>query len=179
MIQSKERTHTANECPAEYRRRRNCGRTPEPVGGNRPDAGREPIFVIQQHRASSMHYEFHVEVDGVLKSCAVPKVPSTDPSDRRLAVLTEERPMDYVDFEGIIPNGEYVAGPVIVWDNGTYRNLKEGEHGRNVLMARAVEDGQIEIWLEGWKLPGGYALIRAARQQSGGSQWLLVKINGE
>ena len=128
------------------------------------------MFVVQKHDASSLHYDFRLEADGVLKSWAVPKGPSTDPREKRLAVPTEDHPLDYGDFEGTIPQGEYGAGSVIVWDTGSYRNLTERD-GHEVPVADAVEQGHVTVWLEGEKLTGGYALTRVGR----GERWLLVK----
>ena len=156
----------------DYRRKRDFRKTAEPSADAGRRSGKRPVFVIQQHDASSMHWDFRIEVGGVLKSWAVPKGPSTDPSEKRLAVMTEDHPLDYADFEGVIPEGEYGAGAVIVWDRGTYRNLKEGD------VAEALERGQAEIWLEGEKLRGGYALVHA---KLGGDErsWLLVKMKDE
>src|SRR6266550_44371 len=128
---------------------------------------RAPIFVIQKHDASSLHYDFRLEVDGALKSWAVPKGPSTDPRDRRLAMEVEDHGLDYADFEGVIGEG-YGAGPVIVWDNGTYENLNEDES-----MAEALERGSARVWLHGHKLRGGYTLRRIS--DGGKPQWLLMK----
>src|SRR6266699_4601105 len=158
-----------------YRSKRDPRRTPEPSGERRrPRRGRRghPIFVIQKHDASSLHYDFRLEADGVLKSWAVPKGPSTNPKDMRLAVPTEDHPLEYADFEGVIPEGEYGAGTVLVWDTGTYRNLTEKD-GKEVPVERAVEDGHVSFWLDGKKLAGGYALTRTG----GGKQerWILVK----
>jgi DNA ligase D-like protein (predicted 3'-phosphoesterase) len=128
--------------------------------------------VIQQHDATSMHFDVRLEADGVLKSWAVPKGPSTDPRDKRLAMPTEDHPLDYAEFEGVIPDGEYGAGPVIVWDTGTYRNLTERK-GEEIPVARAVKNGHISVWLEGKKLRGGYAFTRVARGTR--DRWILVK----
>ena len=105
-----------------YRRKRDFKRTPEPPGGRRR-SGETPMFVIQEHDASTHHFDVRLELDGVLKSWAVPKGPSTDPREKRLAIATEDHPLHYADFEGMIPAGEYGAGTVIVWDRGRYDNI--------------------------------------------------------
>jgi DNA ligase D-like protein (predicted 3'-phosphoesterase) len=158
----------------DYREKRDFRRTPEPSGGKR--TGDEPIFVIQKHDASTLHYDLRLEVDDVLKSWAVPKGPSTDPRDKRLAVPTEDHPLDYAGFEGVIPEGEYGAGPVIVWDHGTYRNIKEDDDGNEVPMEKALKDGHVTVWLDGRKLSGGYALIRTGGD---GKRWLLIKMKDD
>lgn len=107
----------------EYKNKRDFEHSDEPKG-NDTDGNKKPIFVIQKHDASNLHYDFRLEVEGVLKSWAVPKGPSTDPSTKRLALPTEDHPIDYRDFEGVIPEGEYGAGTVLVWDTGPYRNLR-------------------------------------------------------
>jgi DNA ligase D-like protein (predicted 3'-phosphoesterase) len=126
-----------------------------------------PIFVIQKHAATTLHYDFRLEAGGTLKSWAVPKGPSTDPRDKRLAMPVEDHPLSYGDFEGVIGPG-YGAGEVIVWDTGEYRNLGE----------RAIEeelrDGHASFWLEGHKLEGGWSLRRVADDR-----WLLIKKRDE
>jgi DNA ligase D-like protein (predicted 3'-phosphoesterase) len=159
----------------EYRKKRNFRRTPEPKGG-KGGFGEKPLFVIQKHDASTLHYDFRLEVKGVLKSWAVPKGPSMNPRDKRLAVPTEDHPLDYADFEGVIPEGEYGAGTVLVWDTGTYRNLKEKD-GREVPVDRCIRDGHVTVWLEGKKIRGGYALIRTGKGDD--KRWLLIKMDDE
>lgn len=161
-----------------YRDKRDFRRTAEPAGGS-GKRGKRPLFVIQQHAASHMHYDFRLEIGDTLKSWAVPKGPSTDPREKRLAVETEDHPREYADFEGTIPAGEYGGGTVLVWDAGWYRNLKvdaDGNEERS--MADAYADGHLSFWLEGKKLRGGYALTRFRRER-GKAQWLLVKMDDE
>ena len=130
------------------------------------------IFVIQQHHASHMHFDFRLEVEGVLKSWAVPKGPSTDPNIKRLAVLTEDHPYAYATFEGIIPSG-YGAGTVIVWDTGSYQNITE-KNGQKFSISEAFEHGHIKIILKGKKLKGIFSLLRFKD-----NDWLLVKGDDE
>jgi bifunctional non-homologous end joining protein LigD len=141
---------------------------------SRPEAvGR--VFVVQKHDASHLHYDFRLEIEGVLKSWAVPKGPSMNTADKRLAVETEDHPLEYASFEGVIPEGEYGAGKVIVWDTGQYYNLKRYEDGSEVPMQKTYEYGRIEIWMEGEKLQGVFALVltRLAGRQK---QWMLIKM---
>lgn len=133
--------------------------------------------MIQEHVASRRHFDFRLEADGVLKSWAVPKGPSTDPREKRLAMPTEDHPLEYADFEGVIPEGEYGGGAVIVWDAGTYRSLKEDREGREVGVGEQVRRGKVAVWLEGEKIRGGYALTRIARGKD--ERWLLVKMRDE
>jgi DNA ligase D-like protein (predicted 3'-phosphoesterase) len=159
-----------------YQAKRDFSKTPEP----KAEVGKTaegPIFVVQQHDASHMHYDFRLEVDGVLASWAVPKGPSTDPKDKRLAVRTEDHPLDYAYFEGTIPEGEYGAGTVIVWDTGPYENISQKD-GQAISLAEALEAGHGKVRLKGKKLKGGYALIHT---RMGGSEknWLLIKENDD
>ncbi len=158
-----------------YRQRRDARKTPEPTGG-RPRRGSRPRFVIQEHQARSHHFDFRLEVDGVLKSWAVPKGPSTDPRAKRLAMAVEDHPLDYADFEGVIPEGQYGAGAVIVWDRGTYDNLTEAD-GAPKPVGEALEDGHLLIELHGQKLKGGYALQRLGPADD--ARWLLIKLKDE
>ena len=159
-----------------YRDKRDFERSGEPAGASgRSRGGRR--FVIQKHDASSLHYDFRLEIDGVLVSWAVPKGLSTDPADRRLAIRTEDHPLDYIDFEGVIPEGEYGAGPVLVWDTGRYRNLRAGKGPRSVGMQDALDDGLIEVWLDGEKLRGGYALKRTDDGKR--QRWLAIKMKDD
>src|SRR3954454_10493795 len=160
-----------------YREKRDPQSSPEPGvrarGTPRKRRRRgEPRFVIQKHDASTLHYDFRLEVDGTLRSWAVPKGPSTDPREKRLAVEVEDHPLEYADFEGVIGAG-YGAGAVIVWDAGTYRNL-----GEERSMPEALAAGHAKVWLEGAKLRGGWTLHRTG---GGGAtaQWLLIKRRDE
>jgi DNA ligase D-like protein (predicted 3'-phosphoesterase) len=166
---------------AEYKEKRDFRKTAEPGEGEVGFdwADERPIFVIQKHDASSLHYDFRIEVDGILKSWAVPKGPATDPSVKRLAIPTEDHPLAYADFEGIIPEDEYGGGTVLVWDRGSYRNLKEAEEDDEEpkSVSRQLEEGHATIWLEGEKLSGGYALIRTGKGDD--ARWLLIKMDDE
>jgi DNA ligase D-like protein (predicted 3'-phosphoesterase) len=160
----------------EYKRKRDFRGTPEPSGRARRRRAKQPMFVIQKHDASRLHYDFRLEAGGTLKSWAVPKGPSTDPRDKRLAMPTEDHPLDYGDFEGVIPEGNYGAGTVIVWDTGSYRNLTEKD-GEEVPIEDALRNGHAVVWLEGRKLTGGYALNRIGKGKE--ERWLLVKTRDE
>ncbi|GAB3652833.1 DNA polymerase ligase N-terminal domain-containing protein [Glycomyces tarimensis] len=155
-----------------YRAKRDLSKSGEPSGGRRRGEGDR--FVIQRHEASRLHFDFRLQVDDVLVSWAVPKGPSLHPADKRLAVRTEDHPLDYAEFEGRIPKDEYGGGTVIVWDTGTYRNLTE-KRRKAVPMADAVEHGHVVVWLEGEKLTGGFALTSMGE----GKDWLLVKMDDE
>ncbi|MEJ2350645.1 MAG: DNA polymerase ligase N-terminal domain-containing protein [Anaerolineales bacterium] len=167
---------SSNDPLKKYQEKRDFRRTSEPAGGRKKSSGK-PIFVIQKHDATNLHYDFRLEVDGVLKSWAVPKGPSTDPSEKRLAVPTEDHPIEYAEFEGVIPDDEYGGGTVLVWDTGGYRNLRTEKDNDGASMGEALEDGKLEVWLEGKKIKGGYALIRTGSGE--GSRWLLIKMDDE
>jgi DNA ligase D-like protein (predicted 3'-phosphoesterase) len=161
-----------------YRRKRDFRRTPEPGSGRKRQQRQEepasssPRFVVQVHDASSMHFDFRLEADGVLKSWAIPKGPSADPSEKRLAMPTEDHPLEYREFEGVVPPGQYGSGTVIVWDEGTYSNLSERD-GEPVPVAEALAKGHLSFALHGRKLHGGYALTRFRDGKD--EAWLLVK----
>jgi len=156
-----------------YRGKRDFGRTREPAG--RADAaGDRPRFVVQIHDARRMHFDFRLQVDDVLRSWSVPKGPSADPGDKRLAVPTEDHPLEYEDFEGVIPKGEYGGGTVIVWDRGWYEPLGHDRRGRPVGFAESLERGHASFRLHCSKLRGDYALSRF-RGSGGDDAWLLVK----
>ncbi len=155
-----------------YKKKRDFKTTKEPAGKKEISTSRLK-FVIQQHAARAMHYDLRLEIDGVMVSWAVPKGPSLNPATKRLAIMTEDHPMEYRTFEGIIPKGEYGAGPVIVWDRGTYKNL------RDVSMEKALKEGQLEFFLYGKKVRGGFALVRTADKTTEKSRWLLIKMRDD
>jgi bifunctional non-homologous end joining protein LigD len=151
----------------EYRKKRNFERTPEPAGRRSARKTRGgPMFVVQKHAASTLHYDFRLEVDGVLASWAVPKGPSMRTTDRRLAIPTEDHPIEYGTFEGVIPEG-YGAGTVMVWDKGTYE-VEDEEPA-----AAQLAGGELKFRLAGEKLRGGFVLIRSE------NRWFLIKRRDE
>ncbi len=154
---------------ATYTRMRDFGATPEPSGGE--SAGGAPLFVVQRHRARRLHYDFRLEIDGALASWAVPRGPTLDPSARHMAVHTEDHPMDYASFEGVIPKGQYGGGDVIVWDRGVWHPAHTDDP------AGAVAAGELHFDLEGEKLAGRFVLVRRRPrdgERSGKEQWVLV-----
>ncbi len=159
-----------------YEKKRDFGKTPEPKGGGRRKGAPDPIFVIQKHDATRLHYDFRLEVGGTLKSWAVPKGPSLDPSVKRLAMPTEDHPMEYAEFEGRIPEGNYGAGPVLIWDRGTFENITE-KKGKLRPAHLALRDGHLLFRLHGQKLKGAFALQRTGEGKN--ERWLLVKMRDE
>jgi bifunctional non-homologous end joining protein LigD len=162
---------------AKYKSKRNFKETPEPTGGKA--AGEKLRFVIQKHDASRLHYDFRLELSGVLKSWAVPKGPSTDPSVKRLAMMVEDHPYDYRNFEGIIPSG-YGAGTVMIWDEGFYKPadpIQGDKKNQEKILAKGIRSGKIHFILYGKKLKGEYALIKT--KGSGENSWLLFKVKDD
>jgi bifunctional non-homologous end joining protein LigD len=164
----------------EYKQKRDFTKTAEPSGkpitGGRRHAGHHLRFVVQKHAASHLHFDFRLELDGVMKSWAVPKGPSYDPGVRRLAMEVEDHPNEYNTFEGTIPKGQYGGGTVMVWDRGTYE--PEGGGGDDALR-EGYARGDLKIVLHGKRLKGGWVLVRMRRDDSGRAQWLLIKHRDE
>ena len=159
-----------------YKKKRNFRETPEPEG--KPKSSKSKLaFVVQRHKASSLHYDFRLEIDGVLKSWAVPKGPSLNPKDKRLAMMVEDHPYDYKDFAGIIPSG-YGAGIVEIWDHGTYADLENSEMKAAEKNLRAgLHAGNLKFTMFGKKLKGEFALVKLKGKQD--NAWLLIKHNDE
>src|SRR5438094_1482542 len=154
----------------EYKAKRNFNRTQEPAGKvTSPRHQHEPLFVVQKHAASRLHYDFRLEMEGVLKSWAVPKGFPTQKGDKRLAVRVEDHPIDYAEFEGTIPEGNYGAGTVMIWDKGAYQAIGNDP-------VHALEQGKIRLLLAGQKLKGEWTLVRMRHSANGDKeQWLLLK----
>lgn len=161
----------------EYKKKRSFGKTPEPTGGKVSKSKLQ--FVVQKHAASRLHYDFRLEMEGVLKSWAVPKGPSMNPKDKRLAMLVEDHPYDYRDFEGIIPAGNYGAGTVIVWDSGTYEPLEaaKGKAAQEKILLKGLKSGSLKFRLNGDKLKGEFVLVKTPRRAD--NAWLLIKHRDE
>jgi bifunctional non-homologous end joining protein LigD len=165
---------------SKYREKRHAERTPEPFGHSVPAArsSASGIFVIQKHAARRLHYDFRLEMEGVLRSWAVPKGVTLNPADKHLAVAVEDHPLEYGDFEGVIPEGNYGAGSVIVWDRGVYK-VVDGEGGA----ANAIRNGKVDIELHGFKLGGSFTLVRTGGRPGAGPKdqknWLLIKKRDE
>ncbi|MDB5284162.1 MAG: putative ligase-like protein [Bacteroidota bacterium] len=161
-----------------YNKKRNFKSTSEPAGKVAAKSGKL-LFVVQKHAASHLHYDFRLEMEGVLKSWAVPKGPSLNPDDKRLAMMVEDHPFSYKDFEGNIPKGNYGAGNVIVWDNGTYHGLNDGTAKKDdeELLLAGLKKGHISFVLDGEKLKGEFSLVKLKGKQD--NAWLLIKKNDE
>src|SRR3974377_363303 len=152
---------------AEYHKKRQFNRTPEPSGAESP-VQTEPTFVVQKHAARRLHYDFRLAMDGPLKSWAVPKGPSLNPNDKRLAVQTEDHPLDYANFEGNIPEGSYGEGTVMVWDCGTFQ--PDGD----LDPVKQINRGEIKFTLNGEKLRGSFVLVKLKHSEKG-NEWLMIK----
>ena len=162
-----------------YEEKRDFSKTSEPRGeksSKRVKAGNG--FVIQKHDATNLHYDFRLEIDGTLKSWSVPKGPSTDPSIKRMAIPTEDHPLEYAYFEGTIPKGQYGGGTVMLWDRGIFENLKKDEAGKPISLTDSYKMGTLEFSLKGEKLQGGYALVKMKGGKMEGN-WLLIKMDDE
>ncbi len=158
-----------------YQQKRKFDTTPEPESEITKKQRNEykNIFVIQKHESSNLHYDFRIDIGGVLVSWAVPKGPSMDPRKKHLAIRVEDHPLEYAYFEGKIPEEQYGGGIVIVWDQGKYQNQRE------VKMSEALEEGKIKIWLDGKKIQGGYNLVRMNKKKTKQEEWLLIKADDE
>jgi len=177
----KKKTPTAHEQLTEYRRKRDFGKTAEPSGDEKPKRAKakkveQLDFVIQKHAASHLHYDLRLELDGVMKSWAVPKGPSADPSVKRLAMQVEDHPIEYNSFEGTIPEGEYGGGTVMLWDVGTYESEKPG--GEDALRD-GLRKGDLKIVFHGKRMKGSWVLVRTrgfgSSSSSSKPSWLLIK----
>jgi bifunctional non-homologous end joining protein LigD len=159
-----------------YKKKRSFNETPEPEGKKKALAKGGLKFVIQKHAASHLHYDFRLEMEGVLKSWAVPKGPSLNPKDKRLAMMVEDHPFDYKNFEGTIPGGNYGAGTVMVWDEGTYEALgfeDEPAKKQDNILLEELKKGDLKIVLHGEKIKGAFALVKLKRSED--NSWLLIK----
>src|SRR3990172_9054975 len=160
-----------------YEEKRNFRKTSEPKGKTQKVKA-DLIFVVQKHDATNLHYDFRLELDGILKSWAVPKGPSLNPNEKRLAVMVEDHPFDYKDFEGVIPKGNYGAGEVVVWDNGTYHSIETDDRAKSIpLLKKGLEKGDLKITLHGKKLKGSFALVNMKKPKQ--NAWLLIKKKDE
>lgn len=177
---------------AKYKSMRSKNKTPEPFSSSGIDA-ENLVFVVQKHRASALHYDFRLEAGGVMPSWAIPKGPSLDPAVKRLAMKTEDHPVDYRYFEGVIPEGEYGAGQVIIWDSGTYlaevETLDENHEKKRVrikdksegekIMLEEIDKGEVKFFLKGKRLKGSFALVKTKGFGGRENAWLLVKHKDE
>src|ERR1700744_58631 len=163
---------------SEYVKKRDFKKTTEPKAGKSKDKN-HLIFVVQKHDASRLHYDFRLEMDGVLKSWAVPRGPMLDPKVKHLAMMVEDHPFGYLNFEGVIPEGEYGGGTVIVWDEGTYEPLEpiKGKKAQEKALLKQLASGQLKIKLHGEKLNGEFALVKT--HGMGENAWLMIKHKDE
>jgi bifunctional non-homologous end joining protein LigD len=169
MVTAKKRTPRLSA----YKKKRNFSDTPEPRGTPKKSKSNNLVFVVQKHAASHLHYDLRLEMDGVLKSWAVPKGPSIDTHEKRLAIMVEDHPLSYQTFEGTIPAGNYGAGTVKIWDHGTYTSLHTADRkeAEKEFLA-GIKAGKLEFVLHGKKLKGIFALIRFKDSKN---EWLLIK----
>ena len=165
-----------------YKKKRSFKKTPEPEGKKRSQSKSKLRFVVQKHDATQLHYDFRLEMEGVLKSWAVPKGPSLNPDDKRLAMMVEDHPYDYRTFEGTIPEGNYGAGTVMVWDEGIYEAMgydEESTKDQEKILLAELKKGDVKIVLHGEKLKGAFGLVKmhkgAPGKDHGENAWLLIK----
>jgi len=158
-----------------YQKKRNFDKTCEPETSQQQKSDK-PIFVIQKHDASQLHYDFRLQYDDVLWSWAVPKGLSTGANEKRLAIRTDDHPLDYADFEGVIPEDEYGGGTVLIWDRGSYHWIQDKEEND---LVQGLEQGSFKIHLNGQKIKGGYALTRVDFDDSDKEQWLIFKLDDD
>jgi len=170
---TKTRRSTRKTSLAAYHAKRDFEKTAEPEGKAERSGSRSSLrFVIQKHAASHLHFDLRLELDGVMKSWAVPKGPNYDPTVKRLAMEVEDHPIEYNDFEGTIPKGQYGGGTVMIWDRGVYGPESDG--GEPAVRA-SYERGDLKIVMEGQRMHGGWVLVRTRRDDRGRAQWLLIK----
>jgi bifunctional non-homologous end joining protein LigD len=163
-----------------YKKKRSFNKTPEPEGKKKSSYKKGLKFVVQKHDATNLHYDFRLEIEGVLKSWAVPKGPSMNPQDKRLAMMVEDHPYDYRNFEGTIPAGNYGAGTVMVWDEGIYDAMEHEEEPvktQEKVLLGELKKGDLKFVLHGEKLKGAFALVKMKGR--GENAWLLIKKNDE
>lgn len=181
---SAARSATPAEQLREYQRKRDFTKTAEPAGARGSKSAARKVgelrFVIQKHEATRLHYDLRLEIDGVMKSWAVPKGPSADPSVKRLAMQVEDHPVEYNSFEGTIPKGEYGGGTVMIWDTGTYTVEGAGDRSQNAAAHDEYAKGELKVSFHGKRIRGSYALVRTKGQMRGGGNpdkpaWLLIK----
>lgn len=183
-VKSAGKSATAAEQLREYQRKRDFTKTAEPAGARGSKSAARKVgelrFVIQKHEATRLHYDLRLEIDGVMKSWAVPKGPSADPSVKRLAMQVEDHPVEYNSFEGTIPKGEYGGGTVMIWDTGTYTVEGAGDRSQNAAAHDEYAKGELKVSFHGKRIRGSYALVRTKGQMRGGGDpdkpaWLLIK----